>query len=58
MSLYRTAGDIGFVIGPPILGLIADKYSLETSLEINSVLLFIVAIIFFIFGNEQFKKST
>ena len=58
MSLYRTAGDIGFVIGPPILGLIADKYSLETSLEINSVFLFIVAIIFFIFGNEKFKKST
>tara|TARA_Y100001970_G_scaffold269488_1_gene362055 strand:+ start:10253 stop:11239 length:987 start_codon:yes stop_codon:yes gene_type:complete len=58
MSLYRTAGDIGFVIGPPILGLIADKYSLETSLEINSFVLFIVAIIFFIFGNEEFKKST
>jgi MFS family permease len=58
MSLYRTAGDIGFVIGPPILGLIADKYSLETSLEINSFFLFIVAIIFFIFGNEEFKKST
>ena len=58
MSLYRTAGDIGFVIGPPILGFIADKYSLETSLEINSVFLFIVAIIFFIFGNEKFKKST
>ena len=58
MSLYRTAGDIGFVIGPPILGLIADKYSLETSLEINSFVIFIVAIIFFVFGNEVFKKST
>ena len=56
MSLYRTSGDIGFVIGPPILGFIADKYSLETSLEINSAVMLIAAISFFIFGSEDYKK--
>jgi MFS transporter, DHA1 family, multidrug resistance protein len=53
MSMYRTAGDIGFVIGPPILGYIADKNGLGASLIANTVIIIIALIFFIIFGKEK-----
>ena len=52
MSLYRTAGDIGFVVGPPLLGYVADAYNLEMSLFINSILILLAVSYFFIYGKE------
>ena len=39
MSMYRMAGDAGYVAGPIILGLIADLYSPETALYLGAALL-------------------
>lgn len=39
MGWYRTAGDVGFVLGPPVLGFVADRWSLSVGLVVNGVLL-------------------
>jgi len=52
MGLYRTFGDVGFVVGPILLGLIADALQgqfanvsgLSIAMEVNAVLLTIAAI--------------
>ena len=38
MGLYRSAGDLGFVVGPVLLGAIADATSLAGALAVNAVL--------------------
>ena len=53
MSMYRTAGDVGFVIGPPILGYIADKHGLGASLTANTIIIIIALVFFIIFGKEK-----
>ena len=39
MGLYRTFGDLGFIIGPIALGFIAETSGMTTALNINVVLL-------------------
>lgn len=46
MGLYRTSGDIGFVIGPPLLGLIADWTSYSMALMVNAGLMAATALLF------------
>jgi MFS transporter, DHA1 family, multidrug resistance protein len=52
MGLYRTFGDVGFVIGPPLLGLIADNFSLTAGLNANAVLIAVVAFALILFARE------
>lgn len=43
MGMYRTSGDVGFVIGPPLLGALADATSIGWGLVANALLV-VVAI--------------
>ena len=42
IGLYRTFGDMGFVIGPVLLGWVADLSSYATALRLNAALLFLL----------------
>jgi len=51
MGMYRSSGDIGFVIGPPLLGAIADATSYGWAMAVNAALL-AVASLFFLTARE------
>lgn len=46
MGMYRSAGDIGFMIGPPLLGLVADATSYGWALAVNAVLIGVTSVLF------------
>lgn len=46
LGLYRTVGDLGFAIGPPLLGLLADRTSLGWAMVANGVLIAMASITF------------
>ena len=52
MGLYRTFGDLGFVIGPIALGFIAETSGMTTALHINVVLLVGIGIILAFIAKE------
>ena len=45
-ALYRSAGDVGFLLAPPLLGLLAGATSLSTSLVVGGVLVAIGGVVF------------
>lgn len=55
MGLFRTAGDFGFMVGPPMLGAIADVTSYETALVVNAVLMGLAAL-FFLSARETLER--
>lgn len=55
MGLFRSAGDAGFMIGPPLLGAIADWTSYETALAVNAALIGLAAL-FFITARETLER--
>jgi DHA1 family multidrug resistance protein-like MFS transporter len=52
MGLYRSSGDFGFVIGPPLLGLLADKTSFGWGLAVNAAVVAAATLFFLIFARE------
>jgi len=52
IGLYRTFGDVGFVIGPILLGWVADLSSYATALRLNAALLFVSGLLFLLFARE------
>ncbi len=57
MGLYRTSGDIGFLIGAPMLGALTDATSFAWALTANAVLAALSAIAFLVFAHETVKKG-
>ena len=57
MGLYRSTGDIGFVIGPPLLGWIADQSSFTAALSVNAALA-VLAGVLFILAPETVPRPT
>lgn len=57
MSLYRSAGDIGFVIGPPLLGVIADGNSFGWALGANAALVALATLLFVLIARETVRPS-
>jgi MFS transporter, DHA1 family, multidrug resistance protein len=53
MGLYRTTGDVGFVIGPPLLGALADATSFAWGLYANAVLAGAAALVFLVVARES-----
>ena len=39
VALYRSAGDIGFLAAPPLLGLLAETVSIPAAMVVSAVLL-------------------
>jgi MFS family permease len=52
MGMYRSAGDIGFVIGPPLLGAIADWTSFSWAIVVNGALMVAVGLFFLTAARE------
>lgn len=46
LGMFRSGGDVGFMIGPPIVGLIADHWDYHASMYVNGVLMIAVALLF------------
>ena len=55
MGLYRTYGDVGFVIGPPIMGWIADSSGYAASLYFNVALVAATALAFWLWAPETVR---
>lgn len=46
LGMFRSAGDIGFLLGPPILGYIADRSSYDASLVADGVFMIVASLAF------------
>lgn len=57
MGLYRLFGDIGAIIGPVILGSIADRYGLSMPFYFMAALIFINACLVLFFAKETFQRK-
>jgi multidrug resistance protein len=57
MGLYRTYGDLGFVIGPPVMGWIADTSDYAGSLYFNTALVAASATAFAIWAPETVRRG-
>jgi MFS transporter, DHA1 family, multidrug resistance protein len=57
MGLYRAIADSSFVIGPLLLGWMADTGGFSLSLIFNCLLLFVVGIVFQIFSRSLVKSK-
>lgn len=55
MSFYRSAGDIGFVVGPPLLGVIADRSSFGWALGVNAALMAVATLLFLFIASETMR---
>ncbi|HXH22333.1 MAG TPA: MFS transporter [Dehalococcoidia bacterium] len=55
MGLYRTYGDLGFVVGPPVMGWIADASSYAGSLYFNTALVAVSAAAFGLWAPETVR---
>jgi MFS family permease len=58
MGLHRTTGDIGFVIGPPLLGWLADSTSFGWALSANAILVGVAAVLFGLLAREHIHRAT
>ena len=57
MGLYRSSGDIGFMVGPPLLGWIADSTSYDFALYVNAALIGVAAVVF-LTARETLERPT
>ena len=58
MGLYRLFGDVGFVVGPIILGIIADGYGLRMPFYFMTILIFVNAALVKVFARETYSTRT
>ncbi len=56
MGLYRLFGDIGFVVGPIILGVIADGMGLRAPFYFTAALLLVSTVLIQVYAVETFSK--
>jgi MFS family permease len=56
MGLFRTFGDAGFVIGPVLLGALADLAGFGWALAFNALILVSIALLFAVFARETLRR--
>ena len=56
MGMYRLFGDIGFMVGPIILGVIADNMGLRAPFYFTAVLLLVSTVLTQVFAVETYSK--
>lgn len=56
MGLYRLFGDIGFVVGPIMLGMIADGYGLRMPFYVMTGMILISAVLLQVFARETYRR--
>ncbi|KAK9866844.1 hypothetical protein WJX84_004388 [Apatococcus fuscideae] len=52
LGIYRCAGDIGLMVGPALLGFVADLTNVQTALQVNAVALAVVVAYFGLCAHE------
>jgi multidrug resistance protein len=57
MGIYRVFGDVGFIVGPTMLGFIADNFGLRVPFYFMTALLFINAMLILLVAQETFAKK-
>ena len=57
MSLFRMLGDIGYVVGPILLGFIVDIHGTNVALYTAASILFIISTLFARFAPESYKPD-
>ena len=53
IGLYRSAGDVGFVVGPPALGWLSDTASMSTAFQIAGFLVAAAGVIFVLVNRKS-----
>jgi MFS family permease len=56
MSSYRMLGDVGYMLGPVALGLVADVFGLDAALAVAAGLLCLVGLVFGRFAPESYAS--
>ena len=56
MGLFRTFGDLGFVIGPVALGALADLTTFGTALTVDAAIIIVFALLFAAFAKETLRR--
>jgi MFS family permease len=56
MSTYRMLSDAGYVLGPLVLGIVADRFGAPIALSVAGALLFVSAILFGRFAPETYRR--
>lgn len=46
VALYRSAGDVGFLAAPPLLGMLSEATSISTALHVSGALVMLSAVVF------------
>lgn len=57
LGMFRTAGDLGLLIGPPLLGWIADVGGFTVAFAVNAGLMAIVSVLFFTLSRRPRRAS-
>lgn len=52
-GFYRTAGDLGLLIGPPLVGLVADASGFGAAFIVNAVVVAAAVVVFAIWGRVE-----
>jgi MFS transporter, DHA1 family, multidrug resistance protein len=53
MGLYRTTGDLGFLVAPPVVGWLADAFSIGTAMVVSAVVVTASSLWFWVAATEQ-----
>lgn len=48
IAMYRSAGDVGFLAAPPLLGLLSEATSLSTALIVSGIIVGVTGVLFFV----------
>ena len=56
MGMFRTSGDVGFMIGPPLLGALADATSFGWGLAANGVIMAAACLWFLVIARETIAR--
>ncbi len=57
LSTYRMVGDLGYILGPVLLGMLADWFGAVTSLVAVSAVMASVGVIFAVFAPETYRRK-
>ncbi len=57
MGMFRTSGDVGFMLGPPLLGALADATSFGWGLAANGVIMAVSCLWFLVIARETVGRA-
>jgi predicted MFS family arabinose efflux permease len=56
MSTYRTLADFGYVVGPVLLGVIADRAGAPTALILTAIMVLMASVLFWRLAPETYTR--